>query len=168
MHQLLNTTTATRIRTATIADWPLIETFHRSCSEQAMHRRWGRTQITRRDIERLLHHSSCWIALHATDEVIALGSAGPVSRHPGVFDLGLQVADAHRRRGIGLALARHAAAHARSQGAHTLSVYAEVSNLPMLGLVRHLGHPTEIREGAYLDVRVPLSGTAPDRSPALS
>lgn len=162
MHQLLNSTGAARIRTATLADWPLIETFHRNCSEQALHRRWGRTRIVHRDIERLLHHSSCWIALHGTDEVVALGSAGPVSRQPGVFDLGLQVADVHQRRGIGLALARHAAAHARSRGPHTLSVYAEASNLPMLGLVRRLGHPTEIREGAHLDVRVPLSGASAD------
>lgn len=167
MHQLLNSAGAAHVRTATLADWPLIETFHRSCSEQALHRRWGRTRTTRRDIERLLDHSSCWIALHATDEVVALASAGPVSREPGVFDLGLQVTDVHQRRGIGLALARHAAVHARSQGAHTFSVCAEASNLPMLGLVRHLGHPTEIREGAYLEVRVPLSGTDPDRSPAL-
>lgn len=161
MHQLLNTTTATRIRTAASADWPLIKTFHRSCSEQALHRRWGRSQITRRDIERLLHHSSCWIALNAGDEVVALGSAGPVSRHPGVFDLGLQVADAHQRRGIGLAVARRAAAHARSQGAHALSVYTEASNVAMLGLAGHLGHPTKIRDGAHLEVRVPLSATNP-------
>ncbi|AWZ10667.1 GNAT family N-acetyltransferase [Streptomyces sp. ICC1] len=147
------------MRTATIADWPLIETFHRSCSAQALYRRWGRAQITRRDIERLLHHSSCWIALLAADKVVALGSAGPLSRQPGVFDLGLQVADAYQRRGIGLAVARHAVTHARSQGAHTLSVYTEASNLPMLGLVRHLGHSTEIREGTRLDVRVPLSAT---------
>ncbi|WP_374777038.1 GNAT family N-acetyltransferase [Streptomyces sp. NBC_01310] len=158
MHQLLNSSDAVRIQTATLADWPLIETFHRSCSEQALHRRWGRTWIVHRDIDRLLHHSSCWIALHDADGVVALGSAGPVSRQPGVFDLGLQVADVHQRRGIGLALGRHAAAHARSRGAHTLSVYAEASNLPMLGLVRRLGHPTEIRQGAHLDVRVPLSG----------
>ncbi|MFD6912363.1 GNAT family N-acetyltransferase [Streptomyces virginiae] len=158
MLQLLNSAGAARIRTATLADWPLIDAFHRSCSAQALHRRWGRMRITRRDIEQLLRHSSCWIALHDTDGAVALGSAGPVSRQPGVLDLGLQVADADQRRGIGLALARHAAAHARSRGAHTLSVYAEASNLPMLGLLRQLGHPTEFRDGAHLDVRVPLSG----------
>ncbi|MFD8978634.1 GNAT family N-acetyltransferase [Streptomyces sp. NPDC059564] len=160
MHQLLNSNGATLVRTAALADWPLIEAFHRKCSEQALYRRWGRTQISRRDIERLLDHSRCWIALHATDGVVALASAGPLSREPGVFDLGLQVADAHQRRGIGLALARHAATRARSRGAHTLSVYAEASNLPILGLVRHFGHPTTLRhEGTHLDVRVPLHGT---------
>ncbi|MCX5278404.1 GNAT family N-acetyltransferase [Streptomyces virginiae] len=160
MHQLLNSAGDTYVRTATLADWPLIETLHRSCSEHALHRRWGRTRITRRDIERLLDHSRCWIALHATDAVIALASTGPISREPGVFDLGLQVADAHQRRGIGLSLARYAAAHARSRGAHTLAVYAEASNLPILGLVRRLGHPTAFRhEGTHLDVRVPLHRT---------
>ncbi|WP_405421477.1 GNAT family N-acetyltransferase [Streptomyces erythrochromogenes] len=159
MHQLLNSAGAAHVRTATLADWPLIERFHRSCSEQALYRRWGRTRITRRDIERLLDHSSCWIALQAADEVVALASAGPVSREPGVFDLGLQVADVHQRRGIGLALAWHAAARARSRGGHTFSVHAEVSNLPMLGLVRCLGHPTGVRhEGTHIGVRVPLTG----------
>ncbi|MEV6730703.1 GNAT family N-acetyltransferase [Streptomyces sp. NPDC051364] len=160
MHQLLNSAGDTRVRTATLADWSLIEAFHRRCSDQALHRRWGRTRITRRDIERLLDQCACWIALQTTDEVVALASAGPVRREPGVFDLGLQVADVHQRRGIGLALAQHAVAHARSRGAHTLSVYAEASNLPILGLVRRLGHPTAShQEGTHLDVRVPLHGT---------
>ncbi|MFI1060504.1 GNAT family N-acetyltransferase [Streptomyces spororaveus] len=157
---LLNSTRPARIRTATLADWPLIDAFHRRCSAQSLHRRWGRTRILRRDIEQLLRHSRCWIALHDTDGVVALGSAGPVSRQPGVFDLGLQVADAHQRRGIGLALAQHAAAHARSRGAHTLSVYAEASNLPVIGLLWRLGHPTEFREGAHLEARVPLPGAS--------
>ncbi|MFG2978832.1 GNAT family N-acetyltransferase [Streptomyces sp. NPDC048331] len=162
MHQLLTSAGSTRIRSATLADWPVIDGFHRSCSERALHRRWGRTRITRRDIERLLGLSSCWIALDATDEVVALASAGPVSREPGVFDLGLQVTDGHQRRGIGLALARHAAAHTRSRGAHTLAVYAEASNLPILGLVRRLGHPTKSRrEGTHLDVRIALTPQDP-------
>ncbi|MEU8678042.1 GNAT family N-acetyltransferase [Streptomyces sp. NPDC048560] len=166
MHQLLNSTGATLVRTATLADWPLLETFHRTCSEQALHRRWGRTRITRRHIERLLDHSRCWIALHAPNEVVALASAGPVSREPGVFDLGLQVADAHQRRGIGLALARHAAAHAHSRGAHTLAVYTQASNQPILGLLRRLGHVTASRDAPHLDVRLSLSaaGAIPPRT----
>ncbi|MER5567188.1 N-acetyltransferase family protein [Streptomyces goshikiensis] len=158
MHQLLSTTGHIPIQTATLADWPYIEAFHHRCSEQALHRRWGRTRIVRHDIERLLRHSRCWIAVHGADGVIALGSAGPVSRQPGVFDLGLQVADTHQRRGIGLALARRAAVHARSRGAHTLSVYTQASNLPMLGLVRRLGHVTASRDATHLDVRLSLSG----------
>ncbi|GHD79389.1 GNAT family N-acetyltransferase [Streptomyces goshikiensis] len=157
MHQLLSTTGPTPIQTATLADWPSIEAFHHRCSEQALYRRWGRTRIVRRDIERLLRHSNCWIAVHGADGVIALGSAGSASRQPGVFDLGLQVADTHQRRGTGLALARHAAAHARSRGAHTLSAYT-ASNLPMLGLVRRLGHVTASRDATHLDVRLSLSG----------
>ncbi|MCY0942368.1 GNAT family N-acetyltransferase [Streptomyces antarcticus] len=164
MHQLLSTPAGARIRfrRGSLADWPLIDTFHQACSAQALHRRWGRTRILRRDIERLLHHSASWIALHATNEVVALASAGPLGREAGVFDLGLQVADDHQRRGVGLALAQHAAAHARSQGGHTLSAYTEASNWPLRTLVRRLGHPTEIREGAHLDIRIPLTSAGAD------
>lgn len=162
MHQLLNLAAGTRIRRATLADWPLIETFHQACSEQALRRRWGRTRIACRDIERLLHHSTCWIAQIGTGEVVALASVGPLSREPGVFDLGLQVADDRQRRGIGLALAQHAAAHARDRGAHTLSAYVEASNWPIRSLVCRLGHPTEIRESTHLDIRVPLTGARAD------
>ncbi|MEU1310961.1 GNAT family N-acetyltransferase [Streptomyces cinnamoneus] len=56
---------------------------------------------------------------------LALTSAGWLSQEAGVVDLALQVADAHQRRGIGTALARHAAAHARSRGAHTLTVHTD-------------------------------------------
>lgn len=159
MQRLLSTPAdaCIRFRRASLADWPIIDTFHQACSEPALHRRWGRTRILRRDIERLLHHSDSWIAVHATNEVVALASAGPLGREAGVFDLGLQVADDHQRRGIGLALAQHAAAHARSSGGHTLSAYTEASNWPLRALVRRLGHPTEIHQGTHLDIRIPLT-----------
>ncbi|MFJ7589495.1 GNAT family N-acetyltransferase [Streptomyces sp. NPDC097617] len=164
MHQLLSTPAGSQIRfrRAALGDWPLIDTFHQDCSEQALHRRWGRTRILHRDIERLLHHSACWIALHGADEVVALASVGPVVREPGVFDLGLQVADDHQRRGIGLALALQAAAHARFRGGDTLAVYTEFSNWPLRALIRRLGHPTELREGTHLDIRIPLTSAGTD------
>ncbi|MFJ5546715.1 GNAT family N-acetyltransferase [Streptomyces sp. NPDC093225] len=125
-----------------------------------MHRRWGRTQVSVRHFGRLLRHSTCWIALDRAGAAIALASVGPVSSEPGVVDLGLQVADAHQRQGIGTALARHAGAHAQRHGAHTLSVYTEASNHPMRRLLRRLGPSTERPAGTHLDVRIPLATPA--------
>jgi len=94
-----------------------------------------------------------------------MASAGFVSREEGVVDLGLQVADAHQRRGIGTRLARHAAAHARRRGAHTLTAFTDASNTAMLRLLAHLGPAEHTRDGTYLDVRIPLGDTCSDHSP---
>ncbi|MFP8903910.1 GNAT family N-acetyltransferase [Streptomyces atacamensis] len=148
-------------RPARVEDWPLIDAFHHRSSRSALYRRWGRTRVLRRDIERLLAHCDSWISLDPHNgEVIALTCAGPLSREPGVVDLGLQVADTHQRRGIGTALARHAAQHARARGAHTLSAYTEALNTPMLHLLRRLGPMRHSHDGTHLDVRVPLDRAA--------
>ncbi|MFE0134034.1 GNAT family N-acetyltransferase [Streptomyces sp. NPDC059037] len=129
--------------------------------------RWGRTHLPHRTLGQLLAHADCWLGLGAGDEPLALVCAGPVSRESGVFDLGLQVADAHQRRGIGTVLARHAAQYAHARGAHTLSTYTEASNRPMLGLLRRLGPVRETRHGSHLALRLHLgvSGLAHRPSP---
>lgn len=137
-------------------DFPLVDAFHRRCSPAHLLRRWGRTNPSPRTLGQLLTHADCWLGFGAGGEPLALVCAGPVSREAGVFDLGLQVADAHQRRGIGTALARHAAQYAQDRGAHTLSTYTEASNQPMLRLLRRLGPVRETRHGAHLDVRLPL------------
>ncbi|WP_234332297.1 GNAT family N-acetyltransferase [Streptomyces sp. NRRL F-5650] len=144
------------LRRVRAEDFPLVDAFHRRCSPAHLLRRWGRTRPSPRTLGRLLAHADCWLGLGAGDEPLALVSVGPVSREAGVFDLGLQVADAHQRRGIGTALARHAAQYAHDRGAHTLSTYTEASNQPMLRLLRRLGPVREMRHGAHLDVRLPL------------
>ncbi|MFK4222209.1 GNAT family N-acetyltransferase [Streptomyces sp. NPDC019890] len=154
---LLNHPVLAGTRRATEADWNLIDAFHRRCSRDNLLRRWGRTHITRRDFSRLLAHGDCWIAPGVGDGPVALASAGPLSREAGVVDLGLQVADAHQRRGIGTALARHVAEHARARGAHTLSAYIQASNMPMLRLLRRLGPTRHTRDGTHLDVCVALA-----------
>ncbi|MCA6092060.1 GNAT family N-acetyltransferase [Streptomyces sp. SCA3-4] len=75
--------------------------------------------------------NACWStapagsASTAPAAPLALTSAGWLSQEAGVVDLALQVANAHQRRGTGTALARHVAAHARSRGAHTLTVHTD-------------------------------------------
>ncbi|MGW1194494.1 N-acetyltransferase family protein [Streptomyces sp. NPDC002536] len=147
-------------RPARAADWHLIDALHRQCSPENLLRRWGRTLITRRHVERLLEHSTCWISLDSSGCPLALTSAGWLSHEAGVVDLALQVVDAHQRRGIGTALARHVADHARIRGAHTLPVHTNAANTPMLRLLRRLGPFRHVRDGTRIDVRVALS-TAP-------
>ncbi|MBM7167067.1 GNAT family N-acetyltransferase [Streptomyces sp. G44] len=146
----------TALRRVNVEDFPLVDAFHHRCSPAHLLRRWGRTHLPHRTLGQLLAHAECWLGLGAGDEPLALVCAGPVSREAGVFDLGLQVADAHQRRGIGTALARHAAQYAHARGAHTLSTYTEASNRPMLRLLRRLGPVRETRHGPHLAIRLHL------------
>ncbi|MEV7731648.1 GNAT family N-acetyltransferase [Streptomyces sp. NPDC088921] len=149
----------------TAADWDLVAAFHAQCSEQNLLRRWGRTRLTTRDLTRLLALAQCWIGLDAHERPLALVCVGPVSREPGVVDLGLQVADDHHRRGIGTALARQAARMARTRGAHTLTAFTQASNAPMLRLLERLGPTRRTRDGPYVEVHIALDARASDALP---
>ncbi|MFF1297184.1 MULTISPECIES: GNAT family N-acetyltransferase [unclassified Streptomyces] len=149
----------------TAADWDLVAAFHAQCSEQNLLRRWGRARLTPRDLTRLLAQAQCWIGLDADERPLALVCLGPVSREPGVVDLGLQVADDHHRRGIGTALARQAAWMARTRGAHTLTAFTQASNAPMLRLLERLGPTRRTRDGPYVEVRIALDACASDALP---
>ncbi|MGW1771945.1 N-acetyltransferase family protein [Streptomyces sp. NPDC002104] len=141
-----------QIRRTGVDDWPLIEAFHRACTEKSLHSRWGHTQVCQRDWERLSALSDCWVATEA-GAVVGLVSVGPVLSEPGTVDLGLQVADSHHRRGIGTRLIHNAADRARTAGARTLHAYVERSNRPMLALLRQLGPTAEHPVGAHLEIR---------------
>ncbi|MCX5059043.1 MULTISPECIES: GNAT family N-acetyltransferase [Streptomyces] len=149
----------------TAADWDLVAAFHAQCSEQNLLRRWGRTRLTPRDLTRLLAQAQCWLGLDADERPLALVCLGPVSREPGVVDLGLQVADDHHRRGIGTALARQAARMARTRGAHTLTAFTQASNAPMLRLLERLGPTRRTRDGPYVEVSIALDACASDALP---
>ncbi|MCB5163626.1 GNAT family N-acetyltransferase [Streptomyces bambusae] len=144
------------IRRAGTSDIAPIDAFRRRCSPAGLHLRWGRTRVAIRDIERLLAAGTTWLGLDATGQLTAVATAGRLSGEPRVVDLGLQVADAEQQRGIGTLMAYHAAAHARSSGAHTLSVYTAASNTPILRLLHRLGPATQTPHGSHVDVRVQL------------
>ncbi|MFD3907516.1 GNAT family N-acetyltransferase [Streptomyces sp. CB04723] len=146
----------------TAADEDLVAALHAQCSEANLLRRWGRTHLLPRDLTRLLDQARCWIGLGADGRPLALACVGPVSRQPGVADLGLQVADDRHRQGIGTALAGHASAAARVRGAHTITAFTHASNTAMLRLMERLGPTRHTRDGAYVEVRVALDGSAPD------
>ncbi|MFJ9551254.1 GNAT family N-acetyltransferase [Streptomyces erythrochromogenes] len=122
-----------------------------------MHRRWGRLRIRRPDFARLLLASDNWMASTPGDGLIGLVSVGRLHSSPGVVDLGVQVADHLHRRGIGTGLVRFAARHAMAGGAHTLSVYTEQANIPMLRLLRRLGPVSTPRGGTHCEVRLSLA-----------
>jgi putative acetyltransferase len=65
----------------------------------------------------------------------------PASAH--VADLGLMVARAHRRRGIGLALMHAAEEWARRAGVRKLELHVLPHNEAALGLYRKLGYREE-------------------------
>ncbi|KPC84315.1 GNAT family N-acetyltransferase [Streptomyces sp. NRRL S-4] len=146
----------------TAADGDLVAAFHAQCSEANLLHRWGRTRLLPRDLTRLLDQARCWIGLGADGRPLALVCVGPVSREPGVADLGLQVADDRHRQGIGTALAWQASAVARARGAHTLAAFTQASNTAMLRLMDRLGPTRHTRDGAYVEVRVALDASAPD------
>ena len=82
--------------------------------------------------------------------------AHPASRH--VADLGLMVAEGHRRRGIGRALLEQAVSWARDAGVSKLELHVFPHNEPALGLYRAFGFVEEgyrrrhyRREGEYVD-----------------
>ncbi|MCC0094677.1 GNAT family N-acetyltransferase [Streptomyces flavotricini] len=133
-----------------------IDAFRRRCSSAGLHQRWGRTRVAIRDIDRLLAAGTTWLGLDAAGRVTAVATAGRISGESQVRDLGLQVTDAQQHCGIGTLMARHAAAHARSSGAHTLSVYTAASNTPMLRILHRLGPATQTPHGSHMDVRVQL------------
>ena len=80
----------------------------------------------------------------------------PASRH--VADLGLMVAAAHRRHGIGRALLERAVAWARSAGVRKLELHVFPWNEPALALYQAFGFEREglrrahyLRDGVYVD-----------------
>ena len=80
----------------------------------------------------------------------------PASRH--VADLGLMVAAAHRRRGVGRALLEQAVAWAREAGVRKLELHVFPWNAPALALYEAFGFRREglrrghyLREGVYVD-----------------
>jgi RimJ/RimL family protein N-acetyltransferase len=79
----------------------------------------------------------------------------PASRH--VADLGLMVAEAHRRRGVGRALLDQAVAWAASTGVQKLELHVFPWNEPAIGLYEAYGFEREgVRRGQYLRDGMPV------------
>jgi len=79
----------------------------------------------------------------------------PASRHVG--DLGLMVASAHRRRGVGRALLEQAVVWARGSAIEKLELHVFPWNEPAITLYESFGFEREgVRRGQYLREGVPV------------
>ncbi len=79
----------------------------------------------------------------------------PASRH--VADLGLMIAETHRRRGVGRALLDQAVAWAANTGVQKLELHVFPWNEPAIGLYESFGFEREgVRRGQYLRDGAPV------------
>lgn len=79
----------------------------------------------------------------------------PASRH--VADLGIMVAETHRRRGVGRALLDQAAAWAANAGVKKLELHVFPWNEPAIALYESYGFQREgLRRGQYLRDGIPV------------
>ncbi|MCY7303995.1 MAG: GNAT family N-acetyltransferase [Thermoleophilia bacterium] len=79
----------------------------------------------------------------------------PASRH--VADLGLMIAETHRRRGVGRALLDQAVTWAASTGVEKLELHVFPWNEPAIGLYESYGFEREgVRRGQYLRDGAPV------------
>ena len=108
---------------------------------------WRSAADERRYLRAVQHHEDAAVFVAEEDgEIVARLSLGrdphPASRH--VADLGLMVAESHRRRGIGVALLDRAVGWAREAGVRKLELHVFPWNEPALRLYEVYGF---VREG---------------------
>jgi RimJ/RimL family protein N-acetyltransferase len=101
---------------------------------------------------RRYEHAAVYVAETAEGEIVGRLSLArdqhPASAH--VADLGLMVAEAHRRRGIGRALLEQAVAWARPRGITKLELHVFPHNGPAIALYEAFGFRREgYRRGHY-------------------
>jgi len=115
--------------------------------------RWRSVGEERRYLRAVRRHADAAVFVAETPEGIAghlsvARDPHPASRH--VADLGLMVAAADRRRGIGWALLEHAAEWARETGVRKLELHVFPYNEPAIGLYERFGFVREgFRRGHY-------------------
>jgi RimJ/RimL family protein N-acetyltransferase len=122
---------------------------------------WRSASDERRYLRTVQRHPDATV-LVAEDEGRIVGRLSlardphPASRH--VADLGLMVAESHRRRGVGTALLDEAVAWARSAGVRKLELHVFPWNEPALRLYESFGFEREglrrehyARDGEYVD-----------------
>ncbi|MEV3857599.1 GNAT family N-acetyltransferase [Streptomyces sp. NPDC050095] len=125
-------------RPAAADDVPLLQGVHEASSPATLHRRYGRGSPAVSALHDLVDRHL--VLLTSTDDAaIAVMTLGVPCAEPDVVDVGLHVADAWQRRGVGTALARRAIELAREAGAVRLSAHIAADNTGSLALLRRLG-----------------------------
>ncbi|MGW0777291.1 N-acetyltransferase family protein [Streptomyces sp. NPDC002835] len=153
--------TATRTREVTPADLEPIQALHRRCSpgSRALRYHTGKPQLSPAGW-RLLSDPERGTTLVTTpaqrmDHIIAMTNVMRTDRQ-GVGEFAVLVEDAWQSKGLGTALAAHAAEVARRAGHRTLTAAVAAQNVPMLRVLKRLDASPPRAAGPVLDFHVPL------------
>jgi GNAT superfamily N-acetyltransferase len=155
--------TATRTRKAAPADLAPIQELHRRCSpgSRALRYHAGKSGLSPAEWRQLSspERGTTLVTTPAerTDHIIAMTNVMRTDRQ-GVGELAILIEDAWQAKGLGTALAEHAATVARREGHHTLAAAVVASNKPMLHVLEKLDATPVAATGAVLDLRIPLQG----------
>ncbi|MGW1886069.1 N-acetyltransferase family protein [Streptomyces sp. NPDC001970] len=153
--------TATRTREVTPADLEPVQALHRRCSPGSRAQRYhaGKPELSSAGW-RLLSDPERGTTLvttpaQRTDHIIAMTNVMRTDRQ-GVGELAVLVEDAWQSKGLGTALAAHAAEVARRAGHHTLTAAVAAANVPMLHVLENLDAPPPRAVGPVFDIDIPL------------
>ncbi|MGP4001781.1 GNAT family N-acetyltransferase [Streptomyces sp. 8N706] len=153
--------TTTRTREATPADLGPIQALHRRCSlgSRALRYHAGKSQLSSAGWRQLSDpgRGTTLVTTTAqrTDRIIAMTNVMRTDQQ-GVGELAVLVEDAWQSKGLGTALAAHAAEVARRAGHHTLTAAVAAGNAPMLHVLESLDAPPARATGPVLDIQIPL------------
>lgn len=152
---------ATRTREAAPVDLSPVQELHRRCSlgSRALRYNAGKSQLSPAEWHQLSNpeRGTTLVTSPAerTDHIIAMTNVMRTDQQ-GVGELAILVEDAWQARGLGTALAEHAAAVARREGHHMLAATVAVTNKPMLHVLQKLDATAVDTTGPVLDLRIPL------------
>ncbi|MFE9773400.1 GNAT family N-acetyltransferase [Streptomyces sp. NPDC005931] len=159
----------TRTREAAAVDLAPVQELHRRCSpgSRALRYHSGRSGISCAEWRQLAdpERGTTLVTTPAEQEnhIIAVTNVMHTEQQ-GVGELAILVEDAWQARGLGTALAEHAAAVARDEGHHTLTASVVAGNEPMLHVLEHLNAQPADATGSVIDLHIPLYPGAAEAS----
>ena len=155
------------VRPADAQDTEAVRQLHERCSARSRYRRYlaGSGIPSDAALRRLLTPANGYTLVAETqDQIVALTNVlwdGPEA------ELGILVADAWQRRGLGTALARRALALAARAGREAVHVHTHADNSPMIRTMHRLGLPLQVETDGpivTLSVAVRAGSGSPSRA----
>ncbi|MFF3327392.1 GNAT family N-acetyltransferase [Streptomyces sp. NPDC002889] len=153
--------TPTRTREVTPADLGPVQALHRRCSpiSRALRYHAGKAELSSAGW-RVLSDPKRGTTLvtttaECTDRIIAMTNVMRTDQQ-GVGELAVLIEDEWQSKGLGTALAAHAAHVARRAGHHTLTAAVATVNAPMLHVLEALDAPPVLATGPVVDIHIPL------------
>ncbi|UXY25290.1 GNAT family N-acetyltransferase [Streptomyces sp. HUAS TT20] len=153
--------TATRTREAAPVDLVPVQKLHRRCSlgSRALRYHAGKSGLSPAEWRQLSspERGTTLVTSPAEcmDHIIAMTNVMRTDQQ-GVGELAILIEDAWQARGLGTALAEHAAAIARRAGHHALAAVVAASNQRMLHVLEKLDATPVDAAGPVLDLRILL------------